>query len=55
MLLVAGVSSRGMKKEQPVLLTHGDSVDKVGRDLKAIAHSGKIIAGTDAFSYISIR
>lgn len=36
---------KGLKKEQNVLLTHGDSVDKLGKDLKAIAHSGKLIAG----------
>ena len=41
-----GVSSfRGLKKDQAVLLTHGDSVDKLGKDLKAIAHSGKVVAG----------
>ena len=29
-----------------VLLTHGDSVDKVAKEFKIIAQSGKLIAGT---------
>lgn len=36
---------KGMKKDQLVLLTHGDSVDKVAKDFKSIASSGKIVAG----------
>ena len=35
-----------MEKEQEVLLTHGDSVDTVPENFKAVAHSGSIIAGT---------
>ena len=30
-----------------VLLTHGDSVDKVAKEFKIIAQSGKLIAGTE--------
>ncbi|KAJ8320645.1 hypothetical protein KUTeg_002232 [Tegillarca granosa] len=36
---------KGMKKEQNVLLTHGDSVDKVAEGFKVIAKSGNLIAG----------
>uniref|UniRef100_A0AAZ3P7I9 GMP synthase [glutamine-hydrolyzing] n=1 Tax=Oncorhynchus tshawytscha TaxID=74940 RepID=A0AAZ3P7I9_ONCTS len=36
---------RGLKKEELVLLTHGDSVDKVADDFKVVAQSGSIIAG----------
>ena len=36
---------RGLKKEQTVLLTHGDSIDKVAEGFKAVGHSGKIVAG----------
>lgn len=36
---------RSLKKEQNVLLTHGDSIDTVANGFTAIAHSGKIIAG----------
>ena len=36
---------RGLKKEQTVLLTHGDSVDKVAKEFKIVAQSGKLIAG----------
>ena len=39
-------SLRGLKKEQMVLLTHGDSVDQVAKEFKIIAQSGKLIAGT---------
>lgn len=38
-------ASRGMKKEQNVLLTHGDSVSKVADGLKVIATHGKVIVG----------
>ncbi|XP_039613320.1 GMP synthase [glutamine-hydrolyzing] [Polypterus senegalus] len=36
---------RGLKKEEMVLLTHGDSVDKVADGFKVVAQSGNIIAG----------
>lgn len=36
---------RGLQKEEPVLLTHGDSVDKVADGFKVVAQSGNIIAG----------
>ncbi|CAB1348262.1 unnamed protein product [Coregonus sp. 'balchen'] len=36
---------RGLKKEELVLLTHGDSVDKVADGFKVVAQSGSIIAG----------
>uniref|UniRef100_A0A8K9X103 GMP synthase [glutamine-hydrolyzing] n=1 Tax=Oncorhynchus mykiss TaxID=8022 RepID=A0A8K9X103_ONCMY len=36
---------RGLQKEEPVLLTHGDSVDKVADGFKVVAQSGSIIAG----------
>ena len=39
------VDFRGLKKEQEVLLTHGDSLDGVAEGFKAIAHSGPLIAG----------
>ncbi|XP_035277727.1 GMP synthase [glutamine-hydrolyzing]-like isoform X2 [Anguilla anguilla] len=35
---------RGLQKEEHVLLTHGDSVDKMADGFKAVAHSGSIIA-----------
>ncbi|KAJ8271133.1 hypothetical protein GJAV_G00123140 [Gymnothorax javanicus] len=35
---------RGLQKEEVVLLTHGDSVDKVAEGFKAVAQSGSIIA-----------
>ncbi|KAG9330708.1 hypothetical protein JZ751_022394 [Albula glossodonta] len=35
---------RGLREEEMVLLTHGDSVDKMADDFKAVAHSGDIIA-----------
>lgn len=37
--------SRGLQKEEPVLLTHGDSVDKVAEGFKIVAQSGNIVAG----------
>lgn len=37
--------SRGLQKEELVLLTHGDSVDKVADGFKVVAQSGSIIAG----------
>ncbi|KAK1785361.1 hypothetical protein P4O66_018740 [Electrophorus voltai] len=36
---------RGLQKEEMVLLTHGDSVDKVADGFKVVAQSGNIIAG----------
>ncbi len=36
---------RGLQKEELVLLTHGDSVDKVADGFKVVAQSGNIIAG----------
>ncbi|CAB1349294.1 unnamed protein product [Coregonus sp. 'balchen'] len=36
---------RGLQKEELVLLTHGDSVDKVADGFKVVAQSGSIIAG----------
>ncbi|MEQ2196645.1 hypothetical protein XENOCAPTIV_007052, partial [Xenoophorus captivus] len=35
----------GLQKEELVLLTHGDSVDKVADGFKVVARSGNIIAG----------
>ena len=34
-----------MKKKQEVLLTHGDSLDRLADNFKAIATSGPIVAG----------
>lgn len=42
---VAGELHRGLQKEELVLLTHGDSVDKVADGFKVVAQSGNIIAG----------
>lgn len=39
---------RGLQKEEHVLLTHGDSVDKVADGFKVVAQSGNIIAGRRA-------
>lgn len=36
---------KGLEKMQQVLLTHGDSVDKVGCYCEAIAHSSSFVAG----------
>ncbi|KAJ8367993.1 hypothetical protein SKAU_G00080210 [Synaphobranchus kaupii] len=36
---------RGLQKEELVLLTHGDSVDKVADGFKVVAQSGNIVAG----------
>jgi len=36
---------KGLKKDQSVLLTHGDSINKVASDLKVICQSGNIVAG----------
>lgn len=38
---------RGLQKEEVVLLTHGDSVDKVADGFKVVAQSGNVIAGMD--------
>ena len=37
---------RGLQPEQEVLLTHGDSIDRVASNLKIIAKSGDLVAGT---------
>ena len=39
--------NRGLQKEELVLLTHGDSVDKVADGFKVVAQSGSIIAGEE--------
>lgn len=44
---------RGLQKEEVVLLTHGDSVDKVADGFKVVAQSGNVVAGT-IFSTLSI-
>ena len=36
---------RGLQSEQEVLLTHGDSIDRVASNLKVIAKSGDLVAG----------
>ncbi|XP_078463774.1 GMP synthase [glutamine-hydrolyzing] isoform X1 [Lampetra fluviatilis] len=36
---------RGLQKEEEVLLTHGDSVDKVAEGFKVVAQSGNLVAG----------
>ncbi|KAM7439597.1 hypothetical protein ABFA07_011051 [Porites harrisoni] len=38
---------RGLQPEQEVLLTHGDSIDRVASSFKVIAKSGDIIAGIE--------
>ena len=44
-LCVCVCVARGLQKEELVLLTHGDSVDKVADGFKVVAQSGNIIAG----------
>lgn len=39
---------RGLQKEEIVLLTHGDSVDKVADGFKVVARSGNIVAGENS-------
>ncbi|XP_065342548.1 GMP synthase [glutamine-hydrolyzing] isoform X2 [Cloeon dipterum] len=36
---------KGLQKEQQVLLTHGDSIDKVAEHFRVISMSGSIVAG----------
>ncbi|XP_014276827.1 GMP synthase [glutamine-hydrolyzing] isoform X1 [Halyomorpha halys] len=36
---------KGLEKNQHVLLTHGDCIEKVAESFKAVAHSNNIIAG----------
>uniref|UniRef100_A0A0A9X3L7 GMP synthase (glutamine-hydrolyzing) n=2 Tax=Lygus hesperus TaxID=30085 RepID=A0A0A9X3L7_LYGHE len=36
---------KGLEKSQNVLLTHGDSIDKVAESFKPVAQSGNLIAG----------
>ncbi|PFX27813.1 GMPS gene product [Stylophora pistillata] len=38
---------RGLQPEQEVLLTHGDSIDRMASSLKVIAKSGDIVAGIE--------
>jgi len=38
---------RGLQSEQEVLLTHGDSIDRVASNLKVIAKSGDLVAGIE--------
>ena len=40
---------RGLKKDQVVLLTHGDSISKVAKDFKVVAQSGDIVAGGNQY------
>lgn len=44
-LLFACINFRSMDKIQPVLLTHGDSIEKVADSFKAVAMSQAFIAG----------
>lgn len=49
---------RGLQKEELVLLTHGDSVDKVADGFKVVAQSGNIVAGERAaksFHFLQAR
>ena len=36
---------RGLSAKETVLLTHGDSIDKVAKSFKVIAKSGDLVAG----------
>ena len=45
LIFISFDSSRGLQSEQEVLLTHGDSIDRVASSLKVIAKSGDIVAG----------
>ncbi|KAL9971293.1 hypothetical protein ACROYT_G023801 [Oculina patagonica] len=38
---------RGLQSEQEVLLTHGDSIDRVASNLRVIARSGDLVAGIE--------
>lgn len=42
---------RGLQKEEIVLLTHGDSVDKVADGFKVVARSGNIVAGENPTTF----
>lgn len=42
---------RGLQKEEIVLLTHGDSVDKVADGFKVVARSGNIVAGKNSKTF----
>lgn len=42
---VSFISNRGLAKQQNVLLTHGDSIDKLAKGFTQAANSGKLIAG----------
>lgn len=54
MLCFAFCMFRGLQKEEIVLLTHGDSVDKVADGFKAVARSGNIVAGEIQISFLKI-
>ena len=43
---------RGLQKEEIVLLTHGDSVDKVADGFKVVARSGNIVAGENPKTFV---
>ena len=45
LIFISFDSFRGLQSEQEVLLTHGDSIDRVASSLKVIAKSGDIVAG----------
>lgn len=48
---------KGLSKEQQVLLTHGDSIDKVADGFKAIANSGNLVAavGNDKLQLYGVQ
>ena len=43
--IISFYTNRGLQPEQEVLLTHGDSIDRVASNFKVIAKSGDITAG----------
>ena len=43
--LIEIIISRGLVKKQAVLLTHGDSVEKIAENFKCIANSSTNITG----------
>lgn len=45
---------RGLQKEEIVLLTHGDSVDKVADGFKVVARSGNIVAGENSKTFADL-
>ena len=46
---------RGLQSDQEVLLTHGDSIDRVASNLKIIAKSGDLVAGTIIANFNSCK